>query len=152
MKGPGEPKKAIVSRSRAGVEALTPGEEVELEAVGASELGTEKRSYPSNRELGESCDETVVAEDPALPGTRLGPATEELSLIKRLTESDGERDGPGVCPVAAELDVGDTENVKAVCFNMTFSFCRRLSISRRFSFSVAWLSVLASNWATLSSS
>jgi hypothetical protein len=44
------------------------------------------------------------------------------------------------------------ENVKADCLSVMFSLCRRLSISRKFSFSCWAASFLASSSATLSSS
>lgn len=149
VKGPGEPKKANVSISgvEAGAEALALGVEDEDEAIGASELGIVKPSNPSKRELGESCVDAVATEERALPGTpgtRLGPAA-ELLLAKRL-ESEGELDWTRLWLTVAELlEGGGTENVNVACFNTTFSFCKRPNRSRKFSFSAAWVSVLASN-------
>jgi hypothetical protein len=148
VNGPGEPKKANVSASGVDVDAFMLGVDPEVEVAGVSDFGIEKPSNCSKMEFGESCVEVEATEDEPLPATRLGPA---VLLAKRLSESDGERDVPLLSPVGAGLD-GGTENVKDDCFNTTFSFCRRLNMSRKFSFSEAWDSVLASNWATLSSS
>lgn len=124
VKGPGEPKYDIVSKSCAEGEGLALDEGPEADATSA--LGT---LYPSKRELGESCVEAVATEERALPGTRLGPAVEGLLLAKRLSDSDDESRFGSTAAVA--VDVEGTENVKVACFNATFSFCRRLSISRR---------------------
>jgi hypothetical protein len=79
----------------------------------------------------------VATEERALPGTRLGPAVEGPLLAKTLSESNDEWDGLRLGSAVAEVDVEGTEKVNAACFNATFSFCRRLSRSRKLSFSVA---------------
>lgn len=90
VNGPGEPKKAIVSKSGLETVLLLLGEVVEPEddATGVSEFCIpEKLSKPSKSELGESCVDAVLMEEPALAGTLLGPGT-GLLFEKRLSESD----------------------------------------------------------------